>query len=121
MKFFLSSFGFLLTLIAGVLAFAFTAIEFPATMRELLHAGEALRSQLSTLGIPDTYMVWIDILLGGDKLVLLGFIILARLIFGILVSIFSPFPSADRRMADYADSSSRSLRPSPFDRWGRAS
>lgn len=71
-------------MVLGAIAFAFTAMTYPSTMRQLMAGAEHLRNQLSTVGISDSYMVWIDILLQGDNLVLMGFIMVARIVMAIL-------------------------------------
>jgi hypothetical protein len=82
-------FSFFFTMILGAIAFAFTAMTYPTTMRHLMAGAEQLRNNLSTFGIPDTYMVWVDILLQGDNLVLMGFIVVARIFVALLGSLFS--------------------------------
>ena len=89
MRVLLSSFSFLATMVVGALAFAFTAIEFPAIMRDMMAYAGTLPAYLTSLGISDRYMVWLDILLTGDKLVLLGFIIATRIVFAIVGGIVS--------------------------------
>lgn len=89
------SVSFFFTMILGALAFAFTAMNYPGTMRSLMAGAEQLRNQLSTFGISDSYMVWIDILLQGDNLVLMGFIVVARIFIAILGSIFSRSPEEE--------------------------
>jgi hypothetical protein len=86
---FFTGFSFFFTMILGAVAFAFTAMTYPTTMRQLMAGAEQLRNHLSSLGIPDTYMVWVDILLQGDNLVLMGFIVLARIVIAFLGSLFS--------------------------------
>ena len=90
MRLLFSSFTFILTLAVGAIAFAFTAIEFPTIMRELIGAAQQLPGYLSQVGLSDNYLVWTDILLSGDKLVLLGFVIVTRIVFALLGMIFGP-------------------------------
>ncbi len=86
------SVGFFFTMVLGAIAFAFTAMTYPGTMRQLMAGAETLRNQLSTFGISDNYMVWIDILLQGDNLVLMGFIVLARILIAIVAGLFTGSP-----------------------------
>jgi hypothetical protein len=117
MRLLFTSFSFVVTMIVGALAFAFTALEFPAIMRDLIAYGQALPGYLSSLGVSDRYLVWVDILLSGDKLVLLGFILATRILFTIVGGIVSigadpaPSRSSDARQGD----------ASVFNRWGRSS
>src|SRR5918998_3824573 len=90
MRILFSSFTFVVTVILGAIAFAFTAIEFPAIMRDLIVYAQTLPAYLSGLGLSDTYMVWVEILLSGDKLVLLGFVMAARIVVAIVGSVLSP-------------------------------
>jgi hypothetical protein len=87
-KFLFTGFSFFFTIVLGAFAFAFTAMTYPSTMRQLMAGAEQLRNQLSALGIPDTYMVWVDILLQGDNIVLMGFIVLARIFVALVGSLF---------------------------------
>src|SRR5262245_24039186 len=90
MRLMFSSFYFVITLVSGAIAFAATAIEFPGIMREFIAIAQKLPAYLSTFGLSDQYMVWIDILLSGDKLVLLGFVLATRLFLTILAGVFGP-------------------------------
>lgn len=110
MRILLTSFSFFVTLIVGAVAFALTAIEFPGIMRELIAYAQRIPGHLSTLGLSDSYMVWMDVLLTGDKLVLLGFVLVTRIIFAIFGAIFSRDGGAT------ADGGAP--RSSPFNRWG---
>lgn len=108
MRILFSSFSFLATLVIGALAFAATAIEFPTIMRQLIEAAQHLPPYLANLGLPDHYLVWTDILLSGDKLVLLGFVLVTRIIFALLGIVFGPLfgMSGDQKSE------------SAFHRWG---
>ena len=115
MRLLFSSFTFVATMIVGSIAFAFTAIEFPAIMRDLIAYAQLLPPYLSNLGLSDRYMVWVDILISGDKLVLLGFILATRLIFAMVGSIVGPIsdPAPSRR--SFVQS-----KASAFDGWGKS-
>ena len=107
----------LVTIVIGAIAFAFTAIEFPTIMRDLIAYAQTLPAYLSGLGLNDRYLVWVDILLSGDKLVLLGFVLVARIILSIIGSMVAPiFESAPTR-----SSFAREGDGSAFDGWGKSS
>ena len=108
----LSTFAF--TMILALIAFTYTAIHFPTTMRDFLAGAAHVRDQVSLLGLPDSYMVWVDIFLQPNQIVLVGFAIAMRFAIGVIGAIFSggAFPGEP----DSAASSSRSN--SPFSRWG---
>lgn len=115
MRLFFSSFSFLATMVIGAIAFAFTAIEFPAIMNDLMAYAQSLPSYLKNMGLSDTYMVWINILVTGEKLVLLGFILAVRIVLSVVGSIIAPiFEPAPSRSA-YA------REDSAFNGWGRSS
>jgi hypothetical protein len=108
MRLLFTSFTFVLTLAVGAIAFAATAIQFPTLMRQLIGAAQQLPGYLSQVGLSDTYLVWTDILLSGDKLVLLGFVIVTRIVFALLGMIFGPlFGMGPAQGSDSA-----------FNRWG---
>jgi hypothetical protein len=115
MRILFSSFSFLATMVVGAIAFAFTAIEFPTIMRDLIAYAQGLPGYLSSLGVGDRYMVWMDILLTGDKLVLLGFILATRILFSIITGIVGgDQPPARASFAPEKDGS-------PFKGWAKPS
>lgn len=118
MRILFSSLSFVVTVIVGAIAFAVTAIQFPAVMRQLIEMAQGLPGYLASLGIPDTYMVWLDILLTGDKLVLLGFIMATRIVWAVIAGAFGPDDTRSPR-ASFAPSGH--LQVSAFDRWGAKS
>jgi hypothetical protein len=109
MRILFSSFTFVFTLIVGAIAFAATAIEFPTLMRQLIEWAQQLPPYLSQVGLSDNYLVWTDILLSGDKLVLLGFVLVTRIIFAILGMVFGPLFGIGPAHAATSD----------FNKWGR--
>lgn len=117
MRLLFSSFSFLVTMVVGALAFAFTAIEFPAIMRDLIAYAGTLPAHLSNLGLSDRYMVWLDILLTGDKLVLLGFILATRIVFAIVGGIVGPIAGDPAPRTFVA----RQDQGSVFNGWGKSS
>ncbi|MFY9642827.1 MAG: hypothetical protein WCD20_20910 [Rhodomicrobium sp.] len=110
----LSAFAF--TMILALIAFTYTAIHFPTTMRDFLAGAQHVRDQVSLLGLPDSYMVWVDIFLQPNQIVLIGFSIAMRAAIGLIAAIFGGgrFPGE----SDSAASSPSGLN-SPFSRWGR--
>jgi hypothetical protein len=117
MRLLFTSLSFMVTLVVGAIAFAATAIEFPGIMRDLIEQANRLPPYLSSLGISDSYMVWLEILLTGDKLVLLGFVLVTRIVFALIGEIFSP--PAERRSAEAPPPSG--MQVSAFHRWGKKS
>jgi len=116
---FLSSLGFFVTLVAGVLAFVFAAIHYPGFMTNLITSADQLINATLDQYVADRYSVIVKFVFGGNNLVLMGFIVATRLVFSLLLALFFPFSAADRRKADILESGSRSPQISPFYRWGR--
>jgi hypothetical protein len=106
----LSSFAF--TMILALVAFTYTAIHYPTFMRDLLAGAQHLREQISLLGLPDSYMVWVDIFLQSNQIVLVGFSILMRLIIGVIGSLLPGRTPSPPNISTPAPTSS------PFSRWG---
>jgi hypothetical protein len=105
----LSTFAF--TMILSLTALIYTAFHYPRTMRDILAAAQYIRDQISSLGLPDSYMVWVDIFLQPPQLVLVGFSIAMRLAIDIVRSFFNAGRSpASRDAASF----------SPFSRWGKS-
>ncbi len=114
MRLFFSLSAFAFTMILALIAFTYTAIHFPTAMRDILAGVQHVRDQVSLLGLPDSYMVWVYIFLEPNQIVLVGFSIAMRFGIGVIGVVFSGgrFPGD----ADSASSSSGSN--SPFSRWG---
>ncbi len=111
MRFIFSIATFILTMILALFAFAYTLINFPTTMRDLLNWAQHIREQVQQLYLPDNYMVWVDILLQPNQIVLVGFSIAMRILLGIIGSIFSRRRASEGGAATTASNS-------PFSRWG---
>jgi hypothetical protein len=111
MRLFFSLSTFAFTMILALIAFTYTAIHYPSTMRDILAAAQYARDHISSLGLPDSYMVWVDIFLQPNQIVLVGFAIAMRFAMDVIRSIFNGgrFPGG----ADAASSS-------PFSRWGKS-
>jgi hypothetical protein len=88
MKLFFSLSAFAFTMMLALVAFTYTAIQFPTAMRNLLAGAQHVRDQVSLLGLPDSYMVWVDIFLQANQIVLVGYSILIRFVLGAIASIF---------------------------------
>jgi hypothetical protein len=116
MRILFSSFSFLATMVIGAIAFAFTALEFPGIMNDLMAYAQSLPAYLKSLGLSDSYMVWVNILITGEKLVLLGFILAARIVLSIITSIVAPIFEPAPTSASYA----REEDGSAFNGWGRS-
>jgi hypothetical protein len=121
MRSLLSFLVFLLTIILGAFAYAYASIEFRDVMRELTASASGLPDRLQALGLSSQYAVWADILLGGDRVIFLGFIVAARLFLtiagafvGFVLGVHTEDAVSRRRPAP---ARSRS-KASAFDRWG---
>lgn len=121
MRSLLSFLVFLLTLILGAFAFAYATIEFNDAMRDLTASAHGLPDRLQALGLGNQYVIWTDILLGGDKLIFLGFIIAARLFLtitgafvGFVLGVHTEAPVSRRQPAPARGRG----KASAFDRWG---
>lgn len=115
MRLFFSLSSFALTMIIALIALAYTLINFPTTMRDLLAGAGRVRDQIALLGLPDSYMVWVDILLQPPQIVFIGYSILTRLVIEIIAYFLS------RRTSASGESSSSAPSPSsksPFTKWG---
>jgi hypothetical protein len=113
-----SSFSFVVTMVIGAIAFAATAINFPAIMRDLIAMAQQLPGYLTNLGISPEYLVWVDILLSGDKLVLLGFILVARIIVTVIAGIFAPLFEGSSARSSFAPTGHG--KGSAFHGWGKS-
>jgi hypothetical protein len=89
MRLFFSLTSFAFTMILALIAFTSTAIYYPTTMRNLLAGAQHVRDQISSLGLPDSYMVWVDIILQPNQIVLVGISIVMRLSLELLGTLIS--------------------------------
>jgi len=101
---------FTFTLVVGAILFAATAIEFPGIMRQLIDWAQQLPPYLAQTGLSDSYLVWTDIILSGDKLVLLAFVLFTRLLFAIIGTVVGPLFGIG--------GGSRHADDSAFEKWG---
>jgi len=107
---FSASVKFILTIVLGAFAFAATAIQQPTLMRELLSIARQIPDHFAASGLSDEYLVWVDILLGGDKLVFIGYLVVARIVVGMLAAMFSGIFGLGARRAAVRETS-------PFAGW----
>ncbi len=113
LKFIMSIFSFILTMILALFAFSYTLIYYPSTMRELQREALHFREQLHELSLPDNYMVWLDVFFQENQIVLVGFSIVMRILVGILGALLGRLRGAGRTEAAPSGGSN-----SPFSRWG---
>ncbi len=114
MRLFFSLSAFAFTMILALIAFTYTAIHYPTTMRDCLAGAQHARDQISLLGLPDSYMVWVDIFLQPNQIVLVGYSIAVRFLLGILGSVIG----GGRYSGSSNGAASPSASNSPFSRWG---
>jgi len=107
---FSASVKFILTILLGAFAFAATAIQQPTLMRELLSIARQIPDHFAASGLSDEYLVWVDILLGGDKLVFIGYLVVARIIVGMLAAMMGGIFGFGARRGEVRQSS-------PFAGW----
>jgi len=103
---------FALTIVLGLVAFTYTAIILPSTMRDMATAVQHFHDQALRLNLTDNYIIWLDILLQPNLIVFAGFSIVAQLLLG-AVNSFSGFTS-EMSPLDEPLVCARS----PFGRWG---
>ena len=117
MRLFFSIWSFAFTIILALIAFGYTAIYYPTTMRYLLASAQHMRDQVSMLDLPDSTMVWVDIFLDGKQIVLVGFSIAVRIIIALIQVLFGG-ASAPRSNLSASSAPPASRKGSPFSRWG---
>jgi hypothetical protein len=102
MRLLFSSFFFFFTLVVGAILFVVVTLNFPGIMNQLIDVAGQLPSLLRSWGLPDSYAVWLNVLVNGGQLVLLGFVLVTRIVFALIGAAFGSGDS-----------------DSAFDRWGR--
>jgi hypothetical protein len=117
MRFLLSLSTFVVTMVLALIGFAYTAINFPTTMRDLQAGAQQISDQVKHLALPDTYMVWVDIFLQPNQIVLVAFSIVMRILIGILLSIFDRKRASSEPSAPVATTAAPSVSKSPFGNW----
>jgi len=116
MRLFFSLTAFAFTMILSLIAFTYMAINHPTAMRDLLAGAQHVRDQISSLGLPDSYMVWVDIFLQPNQIVLVGISVAVRFGLGVLGSFFT----GRSRAGDSAEAETEAparRRDSRFSRW----
>jgi hypothetical protein len=117
MRFIFSLSTFVLTMIVSLIAFTFTAINYPTAMRDMLAGAQYLREQVQhTPLLSDSYMVWVDIFLQPNQIVLVGISIAVRIALGIVFSLFGR--GGGKRPAETKPAVAKEPTSSPFGRWG---
>jgi hypothetical protein len=119
MRFIFSLSTFVLTMLLALIAFTYTAINYPTSMRDLLAGAQHVRDAVQLASLPDSYMVWVDIFLQPNQIVLVGFSIAMRIVLSLLFSLF-PGGRGAQEAPRYAPTPASSPPPSksPFGRWG---
>ena len=75
---------------------------------------------MSSLGVPDRYMVWVDIFLQPNQIVLVGLAIIVRFVLGLIGSLFGVGGGGSGAGGGgEAGSSSRSTSGDRYRRWGK--
>lgn len=119
MRFIFSLSTFVLTMILAMVAFTYTAINYPTAMRDLLAGAGRVRDAVQLASLPDSYMVWVDIFLQPNQIVLVGFSIAMRIVLSLVYSIL---PGGRRDREEPRTRSAPAAPPpsskSPFGRWG---
>jgi hypothetical protein len=106
--------AFAFTMILSLIAFTYTAIHYPTLMRDCLAGAQRVHDQISQLGLPDSYMVWVDIFLQPAQLVLVGFSIAMRLLIEVVTSFFG---SGGKGGSDSAGEGTSQYTSARFSRW----
>ena len=117
MRLFFSLTSFAFTMILALIAFTYTAIHFPSTMRDLLAGAKHVQEEISYLGLPDSYMVWVDIFLQPNQIVLVGFSIAMRFAISLIGSLFGG--SGGGSGSGEPAGSSRPSSGERYRRWGK--
>jgi hypothetical protein len=118
MKLFFSLTSFAFTMILALIAFTYTAIHFPTTMRDLLAGAKHVQEDLSSFGLPDSYMVWVDIFLQPNQIVLVGYSIAMRFAITLIGSLLGVGGGGSDGGGE-AGGSSRSTSGERYRRWGK--
>ena len=101
---------FALTMVLSLIVFTYTVINYPATMHEMYQVAGSVLDRVKTLDLPDRYMVWLDILLQPNQIVLVGISVFVRLAIELIGSVIG---------GTWGGHKGPSSPPSsPFSRWG---
>lgn len=102
---------FALTMILALIVFTYTVINYPATMHELYQVAGSVLDRVKMLNLPDRYMVWLDIFLQPNQIVLVGISIFVRFVIEMIGSVLGIAWGG-------RGGGSPSTSSSPFSRWG---
>jgi len=123
MRFLFNLSTFVMTMVLSLIAFTFTAINYPSFMRDLLAGAQHVRDAVQQITLPDSYMVWVDIFLQPNQIVLVGMSIAVRLAIGIVASLApdhpGPPPPKPEPEPEPRKPARRADPQSPFTRWGQ--
>jgi hypothetical protein len=114
MRFLFNLSTFIMTMVLSLIAFTYTAINHPTAMRDLLAGAQHVRDSLQQLTLPDSYMVWVDIFLQPNQIVLVGISIAVRIALGLLFSLAERGRSPQKAGKPAGSPASEP----PFGRWG---
>ena len=88
LRFLLSIATFILTMVLALFAFSYTAHQLPIDHAGPTEGGAIFpRTAPRNWPLPDNYMVWMDIFLQQNQIVLVGFSIATRILIGIVFGI----------------------------------
>jgi len=75
------------SLLLGALALAFTAVQFPDTMDQIINIASGVKDYLTNTGLATKYNVWVKFLLSEQQLVFMGFVIITRILLALLIAL----------------------------------
>ncbi len=73
-----------LSLILGAVLLVFVAFNSPETLSASLHWAHSVKEVITGTSLSPKYNVWIEFLLDDRQLVFMGFVVLARILLGLL-------------------------------------
>ena len=88
----MSSWRMLVALLLGLTFYGFTVLKYPFVMNKMTSIARNIVERVGEIGLPAEYTVWVNILNVDDKLVFMGFIILARFLVALTWGIFITAP-----------------------------
>ena len=89
MQLIISLLNFAFTMVLSLIAFTYAAVEFPATMKDLLASVKHVSDRISSLVLPEDTMVWVDIFLWPNLIVFAGFVIAVQFAKELLRKVFN--------------------------------
>jgi len=88
-----------LSLVLGALALALVGINYPEVLSMMIGWARQLKGGLTSTGLAAKYNIWIELLLEERQLLFMFFTIGARIVLGIVGSLFSTLLGSGRRAA----------------------